>query len=544
MPCFLEKGLGRRLPIGGLAAALCGCSASRALPVATNGFSAWTESFRTSIHFVINIPKGHRRSHYISTATQSISIKTYDATHTSLLSTTISNLTPSSPGCVGASASTSCSIAIDVPAGRYTFDVTTYDKTGAAGHALSALADYPFTVIAGKANAIPLTLGGLAASFNIVLSNAPQATYTSSTGISITGSKPQQIRIFALDASGHTIVGGGAPAPVIDATPASTTLAASGPNTWTMTSTYASATNPTIPANVTLSVTATPVPGSGGTTLHAAIPVQLYDPWIYVVDVTARTLFAYDESGTKKTLSGGFLGINAAYGATYVPGTNWVYVSDEAVSRMKVYDVAGTAVTPSASTPFPNLSAPYQSAFDSHDGLIYVPNYTGNSITGYDAQGNQQTVPSFNLGGSFLNAPIAMLYDPHNTFLYIANYGNSTVAAYNEQGIQETDQASTFKNLSGPAGLAFDPRDNFIYVANESAGVTAYDESGAQQTLGGSFNGTSNPAGVAYDPYDGLLYVANYGGANVTAYDEQGNQQTLTGTFSGLTHPWGIFVVP
>lgn len=404
------------------------------------------------IHFTIKIPKRpQRRSHYISPAATSISIKVYNAAHTTLLSAVVRDLTASSPGCVGTPASTECTFDIDVRPGPDTFDVTTYDQTGGTGHPLSALVDYPFTVKSGKANAIPLTLGGLAASFKLAPSNALQTSYSTASGLSIVGTKPQSLTIVALDAKGYTIVGADAPTPVVDATPASTTLAApqpASPNVWTLTSTYTNAANPTTPNNVTLSITATPVPGSGGSTLHQAIPLALYDPWIYVVDLTARRVFEFDEAGNSKTTVTAFLGINATYDATYVPATNWVYVSDKTVSVMRVYDVLGNAVTPGATMPFPNLSTPAQSAFDSHDGLLYVANYGGNTITAYDARGNQETAPAFNLGGTFLNGPFAIAYDPNNNFIYIANYTGSTAAAYNEQGVQETDQVSTFKNLA------------------------------------------------------------------------------------------------
>ena len=534
-------------------ALLVGCSryGSGPLPQAAAGDSAVRSAPKASIRFVIKIPKRHRRgSHYISPATRSISIEVYDATHTTLQSTTVGNLVTGSLACVPAYGGEECTVSVPATPGHHTLDLTTYDQTGATGHALSGFVDFPTIVLAGKANSIPLTLGGLAASFNIVPSSA-QATFSTATGLSIVGTKPQQFTIAALDADGDTIVGAGAPTPVVDATPTSTTLLApqpASPTVWTLTSTYTTGTNPTIPGVEAISVTATPVPGSGGATLHATIPLKLYDPWIYVVDSTARTLFAFDESGQSKAVGGVFLGINVPYDATYVPTTNRVYVSDEAVSVMRTYDVLGTAETPGASTPFPNLSAPYQSAFDSHDGLLYVPNYGNNTITAYDAQGNQQTVPSFNLGGSFLNEPDAIACDPNNGFLYIANYGANTAAAYNEQGIQETDQTTTFKNLSSPAGLAFDSHNSFIYVANSALAnhaITAYSENGAQQTLGGGFGGAAYSGGIAYDPYDGILYVTNSLSASVTAYDEQGNQQTLgAGAFSGLSHPWGIFIVP
>lgn len=529
---------------------LAGCShngiSTAMLPSATGPAAA---ALQTSVRFVIKVPsRYHRRDHYISPTTKSISIKVYNAAHTSRLSTTLRNLTPASSGCVIASSATTCTFGVPAPSGHDTFDVTTYDQPEGTGHALSALIDYPFAVVKGKTNAMRLTLGGLVASFDVVAVNRLQTTISASS-ISIYGNKPQQLTIVPLDADGNTIVGAGAVTPRIDATPSATTLTVSGSNAWTLTSTYTGAMSPTTPGNSTLSITATPFPGSGATTLHKSVALKLYDPWICVMDYTNRQVYAYDEYGTSKSIYTG-QGINGGYAASYVPATNWIYVSNNVTnSRMVVLDATGHPVTPSASMPFPNLNLPYQSAYDSHNGLLYVTNYGNSTITAYDAQGNQQTTPSphFNFN-SFLNAPDAIAFDPHNNFLYIANAGNSTAAAYNETSIQETDQTSTFKNLSTPSGIAFDPNNNLIYISNEglaNSGITVYNESGQQQTPSGTFSGAAHPGGVAYDPYDGMLYVTNYSAGTVIMYDEQGNEKALNvGTFSGLKNPWGIFVIP
>lgn len=528
---------------------LVGCAHGGAVLPQADQSDALRSSGKTAIAFVIKIPKRRdRHGHYVSASTQSIAVKVYNAAHSALLSKVVRNLSNASAGCVTASSATTCTFSVPAPGGHDTFDVTTYDQPGGTGHALSALVDYPFAVVKGKTNAMHLTLGGLAASFDIVAANRLQTTISASS-VSIYGNKPQQLTIVPLDADGNTIVGAGAVTPRIDATPSATTLTASGPHVWTLTSTYTTAANPTTPQNDTLSVTATPVPGSGATTFHRSIPLKLYDPWIYVMDYTNRQVYAYDEYGTSKSIYTG-QGINGGYAASYVPATNWIYVSNNVTnSRMVVLDATGHPVTLSASMPFPNLNLPYQSAYDSHNGLLYVTNYGNSTITAYDAQGNQQTTlsPHFNFN-SFLNAPDAIAFDPRNNFLYIANAGNSTAAAYNEASIQETDQTSTFKNLSTPSGIAFDPNNTLIYISNEGLannGITAYNESGQQQTLSGTFSGAVHPGGVACDPYDGMLYVTNYSAGTVTMYDEQGNEKALNaGTFSGLKNPWGIFVIP
>lgn len=498
-----------------------------------------------SIHFKFRIPRRHHRhSHYVSYSTQSVSIDVYDAAHTSLLSRVVANVGPASNGCSVVSSFYRCTVDVTTRPGADTFDVATFDHTGGTGQALSALTDFPFTVRSGKANVIPLTLGGLATSFSFVPSNTVQAAFSNSV-LSITGTKPQQITIVPLDADGNWIVGPGAPIPVINPTPPSTTLktpSPAQPNVWTLTSTFTTSTSPLTPDQVSLSVRATPVPGSGGSTVLETIPLQLYQPWVYVIDATNKVL-AFDESGNGKTLSGSaFSGLNTAYSATFVPTTNWIYVSDAGANAMKVFDVLGNAA-PIAGSPFPNLSSPWQSAFDSDSDYLYVANNGNNTITAYDAQGNQQSLPgyAFVSGTVMPNGPSAIASDGN---IYVANRGNNSAAGYTGLGYQLTDN-SHFPNISGPAQMTFDPNNSFFYLANSGSAITVYDVYGTQQSLSGSFSNVNQPYGVTYDPYNGLLYVGNYGGPSVTVYDELGNQQTLGGSaFSGLSGPYGVLIVP
>ena len=128
------------------------------------------------------------------------------------------------------------------------------------------------------------------------------------------------------------------------------------------------------------------------------------------------------------------------------------------------------------------------------------------------------------------------------TFLYVAN-SNNTVTAYNASGTQQT-LTGTFPNLSSPPGIAYDPSNGFLYVTNNaSLAVTAYNASGARQTLTDIFTVVGIVRGIAYDPSNGFLYVGSLNNT-VTAWNASGTQQTLTGTFPNVNGPYGIAYNP
>jgi DNA-binding beta-propeller fold protein YncE len=179
----------------------------------------------------------------------------------------------------------------------------------------------------------------------------------------------------------------------------------------------------------------------------------------------------------------------------------------------------------------------------SNPQLLYVTNGGNSTITVYDEQGNQQTLP-----GSFpgLYYPSSLVYDPNNQLIYVGNGNNANyMTAYDTSGNQQTLQQGAFPNLGDPFGIAYDPSTALLYVTNYQlgngnyGGITVYDEMGNPQTLSGSFFGAYQTNDIAYDPNNGFLYNSNYGccgQAPVTVYDQNGILQTLSGSFPGLTH--------
>ncbi|MBV8488962.1 MAG: hypothetical protein JO199_00430 [Candidatus Eremiobacteraeota bacterium] len=414
-----------------------------------------------------------RREHFISPATALLAYS-IDATPQTGVA-----ISPSNPACtvVGTISYLTCTISFAVAPGQHVFSFTAEDANGAP---LSADTDVPVTVKTGQANPIAVTLGGIAASLAIAPVGGASVRGDQFHGFTVYGDEPQRFSAVALDADENFIVGPGSPQPRVSATPASMTLATpapNAPNTFALTSTYES-TDPEVSQSSSLTVVATPVPDSGGTTVSATVPLTLVQPWVYVVDDADNTVKAFDEQGHPKTTPGGFPSLESPNGIAYDPDNGLLYVGNSSPARVQVYNRAGVMQGTTLSTG---------------------------------------------------NVPQGLAYDPALQFLYVTFGSSGTVAAFNESGVQQTLTGTPpFSGLGTPVGIAYAPSGT-LYVTDLMASIGAFDEQGNSVALTGSFAGHNSPTGIAYDSHRALLYAVNNGNSTVTVYDVQGNQQTSSG---------------
>ena len=278
------------------------------------------------------------------------------------------------------------------------------------------------------------------------------------------------------------------------------------PNAWTLTSTYTTATDPTVALASSLSVTATPVPNSGGATVSATIPLVLYQPWIYAADDVTSEVAAFDEQGHSKTLAHPISAPGDELdGLLYDPHNGLLYVSNATANAVTAYRTDGSPYTLSAASPFAGLTSPSGLAFDPVSNAIYVVEWVlgGGGVKAFDEQGNALT-----LSGTFpgVVSAFAAAYDPNQDWFYVANCTPAAVKAFTSQGAAQTltgNGGSPFPNLHNPDAIAFDPHNDWFYVDNCSptnGTITAYDEQGNQQALPGNPSGILTGWGILYDP--------------------------------------------
>lgn len=202
-----------------LCAALCGCGGGgggSALPQAgpTSLPSAGLQNVTVSITIPAAASAGSaamRSPRYVSINTQSASIAVNGGTPV------IANLAAGSPNCTLISGGgRTCTVALSAPVGSDTFTEITYASATGTGAPLSQ-SKTAATIVAGKANAVSITLDGIVASIALTLANTSPTEGTPATipltvnfndasGAAIIGSDPfvNPITLTNSDGSGAT----------------------------------------------------------------------------------------------------------------------------------------------------------------------------------------------------------------------------------------------------------------------------------------------------------------------------------------------------
>jgi hypothetical protein len=163
--------------------AACGSHASGLAPRAPFAQTTQPSARAVSVAFRVAIPKGSqatRRAQYVSASTQSMSIAVGGATAV-------------------VNCSSTCEGSIDAPVGDDTFTIKLFDAQNATGNLLATGATTQ-TIVADLANAVHVTLGGVAAALRLTLH--PASIVPGSAGSAA-------VTVDALDADGNVIIGPG-----------------------------------------------------------------------------------------------------------------------------------------------------------------------------------------------------------------------------------------------------------------------------------------------------------------------------------------------
>lgn len=529
--------------------------ASAILPHATT--TAGTGTTATAILRIVIPTPGptllstvRRRPQYISASTSQLAYSIDSTSQTPV------SLSTSNPECSGSPLA--CTVPFNVAPGTHTF---TFILEDSGGSPLSAASNISYTLTAGQTNTLSITLGGVPAQIvmQTVSGNGSRVTGSQSNGFTVYGNAAVQFTVDVTDADGNIMVGSGAPSPSVAPSagaPFAVATPSPGSDVWTLTSSY-SPTNPTVPSGTSVTIAVTPFPSSSPATSQSQlVQLQLYQPWIFVINSGNGTITAYDEQGNQKTVS--FTGLSTPLGlaldtrtSTPAPYVGATYVTNAGNNSVKVFAPVATATTVPGS--FLGVASPGPIAFDSNNNQFYIANTAGsNALVAFDESGNAAggfTAPTFvptpTPVPTATAAPgwqqTAIAYDSTDHLIFVASYLNTTykVTPYTEAGAA---QPSWTTALNQPSGLAYDPNSGWIYVANKgNNAITAYNSSGTQQTISG-FSGLSSPTAMLFDPYSKTFYVVN--GNTMKAYSESGTAATLSGTFPSLSTATQMVLLP
>lgn len=495
---------------------------------------------RGTARFTIAIPKAsastasaRRSPRYVSPATASMTVSIVtDPGGTSVVNET-AGLTPTSNGCSSTLASTECTLAISLPPGSYDAALSTYDGANATGNELSQGQLVDFTIVAGQANTIALTLSGIPASLQVIGAAYP-VHGSQGTGFTLYGTAAQKLVVEALDADGNVIVGPGSPA---------FTVAQSSGSGFTIT-------NPTTTTPNT--VTLTP-PGTNGTaevfsltaaygdstcTLAGAVCTATFSvandvQSVFVANVTGAnvTEYAPPYTGTPTTISNSLsepwtLALDS-YGDLFVSN----YTSSAVTEYAPPYTGTPTSITNTVTKP--------ESLALTSAGELFVGNLTTNKVTAYTSPYTGAPAVTITSGISY---PNALIFDSAGD-LFVANQVGETVTEY-ASPYSGSAKATMTTGISGPISLALDPLGN-LFVANHANNtVTEYASpyTGSPITTIPASSGLDQPAALVLDGA-GNLFVANQANNEVQVYAPPytGTPTTIS---NGLSDPAALVLTP
>jgi hypothetical protein len=536
----------------GLAAIFAGCGGgggSSSLPnptpivAPTSGSQAPASAQYANVTFTILWPAStsasanRRRPDYISPSTQSIAISVNGGTRLVVVN-------PNVAGGTTATSAPSTSVIVPAPIGPDAFSIGDYDDTKAAGNLL-AESTISYTVVAGAANVVPITLNGNLG--KVVCSGG--APYTSPAGM-IAAASPQaftitgpagQLSVVPEDADSNIIVAPGI-VPSLSltaATPSQATISAtSTANTYTV--------NPAVVGTaVTLNVSGKTLAGStiaGSCTVTRQLAVYITNHFNNQIGSAQYSTAAQNASVTIYPASA----TGAATPTATIQGSN-----------TQLAAVQYIAVDPAGNIFVSNIGPAPGATFGPTSGFISI----------YSAGSNGNVAPVNTIAN--LQTPEGLAFDKNGTFYALsidriqefpASADGVTAAGAAAPATPTTVITGTNTDLFSCYGLAVGPTLNIATACSNVANVFAAGATGnatpgiIELPVTGTGVGYQSDSwlGVSIDSSGNVeLPGANNNQNNVNVYTAanlpaSGAKYTTPGTTSALgvdfSQPFGIAV--
>jgi len=436
----------------------------------------------------------------------------------------VQNITTGSPGCDTPTviSPTTCTVTVNAPPGNDAFVISTFDQQNAAGNMLSALS-FSQTINPGVANIVNVSLGGIPVSLTVTpMPDSPYLVGSTTSGFTSYFTEAHHIAVLSYDADNNPIVGTGVPALSVTGTSG---LAITAPVAGTSQNVF-TVQNAAFNTTEKLTVTATPVSGTGTNPLTVNVPVSTKHIIVTVLDAAGATLHVYnDDTATPAqtvAVSGGATGFftDNQGDAVVTFGTS-----------VSVYTGNPLTATYTVST---NLTAARSGCSD-HESNIYIANGTGpggSSVIEYPTGGANTVTNTYSTS---LNTPIACVVDVDDS-LWVLNNGDSTVThfAAGGTGVSGTP-ISTGIAAADAFSLGID-RAGDLYVGfgtGTNAGVQVYPPGATTPAFTLATNAQSDfPSGNSVD-IGGSLWVGNFTAGTVERFGAP-----ITSTSPGVAVPY------
>jgi hypothetical protein len=352
------------------------------------------------------------------------------------------------------------------------------------------------------------------------------------------------------------------------------TIAGTGPDTWSVTSGALPAGlslspsgvvsgTPTTAGKVSFTVTAmdseSPVAQASRIVSLTVNPPPKAAVWVTDFGdnlIHSFPLGATGNTSPSATIGGALTGLNST-GGIVVDKTGAVYVSNAATPSITVYAPGASGnVAPvrTISGPHTGLAGPAGITLDA-DGLLYVANQADSTITVYPAGAAGDVSPIQTISGSDteLNQPSGLVLDAAG-HLWAANAPANLLTEYPAGANGDVPPIGVFRGLAtmlnDPMALAQDASGHVLVANVLGESVTAFTpappfgNTGPAFTISGSQSQLSYPHGIDVDNANNLFVANQFGGVNVYAPNSSAPSAVIAGAATGLAYPHSLAVAP
>jgi sugar lactone lactonase YvrE len=492
---------------------------------------------RAGVAFRFKIPRKPRRGRggrYLSQSTASIQITAFNTSGTKQLGQVSVNTLPGFGTCTPIVNTTfSCTVSMELPIGGVVFDVNAYDGPNDKGVILSALKNFPSTIVLGKANQVDMTLGGVPTVIDASFVNPNAFAHSDNlSGFHIGGVGPgaaQELLITCEDGDQNTIVGPGSPTIALqsnDSTDFSIAPVSGSNGLYKITPLHPT----TIPATLTIQATPT---GSAASPINTSLAMSA-DQILFVANGgSPNTIAAYAPWNTMPVLTiPATSGLANAWTLALDASGNLYVANFAATGSVEVFPPGSTT----ASRTITGVTAPAFGLAVDGSGDVFVTEYLTHDVKEFTPSGG--STPSRTLSASSsptgINKPAGLALDASGN-LYVSNNGGTIGVSVYAPGTSTTPIAVFNAGMTTPAQLTFDGAGN-LYVANNGGNsVTQYkppfsNSSTASNTYTSA--NTTTPFSIAIDSANNV-WVGQASGGHIVEFTPAG---AVSRTISGYTN--------
>lgn len=286
------------------------------------------------------------------------------------------------------------------------------------------------------------------------------------------------------------------------------------------------------------------------------IALDTFNENLYVISSGSSNLYEISSNNSSVSTITGVIGSNQyPVGIVFDPQNDVIYItvqsSNASLNGMVLYNTLTHTVAPPIELP----NIPYDVAYDSSNGNIYVTTYYNGTFHGQNGKPGAGQVYALNpQSGSIISEidiptgaptsknnilsikPTGISYDPSNGLLYVSMYNGTNLTVINPV----TNQIALNIPINSSTDTAFDSANGTIYVTQSQTVVNSGGQTKGNISNYSLINGVDNhiiktaafypkggcPTSEVYDTSNHLIYMAGSASGTVTIFDGENNSFT------------------